>query len=452
MQLQVLVNAALNVFGFIIPAISGVLVVPVLLENLGASRVGVLALIMGMYGFTFLYDAGFSRAIALNVAECDSRGALPLAARPVARLFGMALALALTASFLLYQGSAFAVEHFARVPVTLRSDAAASVGWFALSLPILSVFSCFAAVLEGTRRFATLNFFRTLINTFSIIVPALWSFASQTLEAYFIIVFMVRLLGLMLLGFYLVRTLLPIKNDAVCMESISNRVPDDRSLAFAGWVSFSHFLSPFIVYLDRYALGFSFPASALPPYTVPQEAGMRALAIPGAAVGVVFPELAKHGVMSNYAKSLRFKINCLLLIFWGLPIFLMGIFLWDVLALWVDEDFATASLGYAKWLLLGVLANGFAHLPLINLLAARCARVVAVTHLIELPCYMSLLWLMISELGVLGAAIAWAVRIVFDTFVLTILSSKSCDDDASLILSGLGGAAAMILVYVVWVF
>lgn len=45
-------------------------------------------------------------------------------------------------------------------------------------------------------------------------------------------------------------------------------------------------------------------------------------------------------------------------------------------------------------------------------------------HLIELPCYLTVLYLLIRVLGIEGAAIAWSGRATFDALVLFVMARK----------------------------
>jgi O-antigen/teichoic acid export membrane protein len=69
-------------------------------------------------------------------------------------------------------------------------------------------------------------------------------------------------------------------------------------------------------------------------------------------------------------------------------------------------------------------------------------------HLIELPCYLLALWLLIRTLGIEGAAIAWSARAVFDALALFVMARKFLAADSAMALKTkmlLAAAAATLL-------
>jgi hypothetical protein len=52
------------------------------------------------------------------------------------------------------------------------------------------------------------------------------------------------------------------------------------------------------------------------------------------------------------------------------------------------------------------------------------ADLVAKIHLLELPCYAALLWLMVTRFGAEGAALAWTLRVFVDTVLLFVVSRR----------------------------
>ena len=67
---------------------------------------------------------------------------------------------------------------------------------------------------------------------------------------------------------------------------------------------------------------------------------------------------------------------------------------------------------------LGLLFNGIAHVPFAAIQAGGDARTTAFLHLFELAFYIPLLYICMKNFGILGAAIAWTVRVCFDLFAL----------------------------------
>ena len=107
-------------------------------------------------------------------------------------------------------------------------------------------------------------------------------------------------------------------------------------LRLGGWMTVSNLVSPLMVYLDRFFVGAAISMAAVTYYTTPYEVVTRALLLPRAVMGVLFPEfslvMAKDPAMvvtlfmrwRNYVFSLMF------------PFALIGVTLaHDILKFWL---------------------------------------------------------------------------------------------------------------------
>ena len=95
------------------------------------------------------------------------------------------------------------------------------------------------------------------------------------------------------------------------------------------------------------------------------------------------------------------------------------------LKIWLGADFAEHSTRLMQWLLVGFGFNALAQVTYVSLQSQSQTRVVAYLHLLELPLYGGLLWMLISTFGMLGAAIAWAIRSGLDWLALEYLLRRS---------------------------
>jgi hypothetical protein len=72
---------------------------------------------------------------------------------------------------------------------------------------------------------------------------------------------------------------------------------------------------------------------------------------------------------------------------------------------------------------IGILINCLAHVPFTLIQSAGAARLTAVAHFVQLPFFLAALWWLTSTFGTLGAAIAWLLRMVLDSFLMFALCS-----------------------------
>jgi hypothetical protein len=71
-----------------------------------------------------------------------------------------------------------------------------------------------------------------------------------------------------------------------------------------------------------------------------------------------------------------------------------------------------------------VLVNSMAHVPFAHLQSVGRPDVTAKFHLMELPVYVVMLFLLARSWGITGVAVAWLVRVMIDTFLLFWFSSR----------------------------
>jgi O-antigen/teichoic acid export membrane protein len=180
------------------------------------------------------------------------------------------------------------------------------------------------------------------------------------------------------------------------------------------------------MYLDRFAIGALLTMAALAFYVTPFEIVSRLAIIPGAVGGALLPAFASASMaapqrMDDYfGRGLRYVV---------LPVFpaamVVVLFAQEGLALWIGDDFAAASTRIAQILAVGIFANSLAMIPLILLYGVARADLVAKLHLIELPGYAVLLWLLVPVLGAEGAALAWTLRVLIDAVLLFSVSRRA---------------------------
>ena len=86
----------------------------------------------------------------------------------------------------------------------------------------------------------------------------------------------------------------------------------------------------------------------------------------------------------------------------------------EALTFWVGNNFASHSTKALQILALGVLFNALAQVPYGLIQSFGKPDLTAKLHLIELPFYLLLLWILTSHYGIVGAAIAWMIRSTMD--------------------------------------
>ena len=202
-------------------------------------------------------------------------------------------------------------------------------------------------------------------------------------------------------------------------------------------MSISNIVSPLMSYVDRFVLGFAVSAQAIAYYATPQELVLRIGIIPTAIAAVLFPlftSQAAGGIhdMKGHVRRYSLVILGLLLPF----TVLLAVLAHPILRLWISPSFADQASVPLQIMSVAALCSGLAQVPFTMLQGRSRANVTAKLHLVELPIYIALLYVLVVHYGVVGAACAWLIRIAADMVALYILCLRDLRRSARAIETG----------------
>ncbi|MEM0953555.1 MAG: oligosaccharide flippase family protein [Pseudomonadota bacterium] len=427
---RILQNAGYNVAGAVLPVLVGLIAVPVLLNNLGEARLGIFTLAMGLIGFAGLFDLGLGRALTQTVASALGNGvARTLIADLVLRTVLLTLLLGCCWAVLIWLCADAGLRALEIADVEVANETRTGLYWLAASIPLLLASSSIIGALEGLERFDLVNALRVPLGVLSFALPAAASWYKPSVAWAIAGLAIVRLLGAACWYMTLRRTLRP-----SLLRTGAERLQSNQLWRYSGWLSVSNVVGPLMAHADRFYLATLFPPALIAHYTVPLDTLFRATSVPLAAMNAAFPALAHSGNQGPLAGPISQRGGVLLLAVWTLPICIAGYVLGPLLSLWLGESFASQALPIANTILLGVLINGFAHIPFSLIQAFGHADVTAKLHLAELPIYAVLLVTLVSSFGILGAAIAWTIRVALDTLLLFVAAALRMRDGKSALL------------------
>ncbi|WP_246264327.1 oligosaccharide flippase family protein [Aromatoleum toluvorans] len=412
-------NAVWNIVGIVVPSVAGVLAVPMLLHGLGAARLGVFTLAIGLIGFSGIFDLGLGRALTQVVASEHGRGAASFElAALVRKALGMLLALGVFWATVFWFGVPLLVVKVFGFEQLLGEEAVDGLRWVAATLPFALVSTGLVGCLEGFQRFAVVNVVRLAFGTATFLVPGVTAVLTRRLDLTLASLAAVRIVAL-LPWLYLARAELDFGRERRAAEGAVGRL-----VSFGAWLSVSSVIGPLMVFADRFYLASILPPAVVALYTVPLDAVSRFGALPMGAVNAAFPELAKRsGARVQSAELVRGAVTAMTVLWF--PLVAIPMLLADeLLTVWLNASMASEGAGIARWLLLGVFLNGFAHIPYAMLQSAGRSDVTAKLHLLEFPVYALLLVAAVAQFGVLGAALAWCARIAIDTVLLFVAAAR----------------------------
>lgn len=410
-----------NLLGMGAPLLAGLLSIPVLVRGLGVERFGVLTLAWVITGYFSLFDLGLGRALTQLIATRVTERGTSVAPRVVWPALGLMLLLGLVGGLALAAVAPWLVTDVLRLSPALVAETRGSLFVLATSIPVVVVSAGYQGILSAFHEFGVLNAIRGPMGVLTFVGPALIMPFAPDLVSVTMVLVAVRLAACIAMAIACRRFVPPMRGAAPDGD-------DDRPgalFAFGAWMTVTNLVAPMMAYLDRFVVGSMLGASAVAYYATPYEVVTKALVIPAAIVGVLFPAFAASAA-SDRARLARLFVRgtkyIVLLLF--PPMLLAVAFAPEGLRLWLGAEFATNSAPVLQWLAIGVFLNCVSQLFLALVLGVGRPDVAAKLQLVEVGPYLLLLWWAIREFGIVGAAIAWTVRVTVDTALLFALSRR----------------------------
>lgn len=416
---RVAVNSLWSLAGQLLPLIVGVLTLPALIRAMGLERYGFLTLVWVLVGYASLFDFGIgralTRAVASALASTDDAVANRLAQVGCTYLltFGILVGLALAV------GTPWLAAHALGLPQDLQAEAQRALWILAASVPMVMLSSGYAGVLTAHQHFRSMSVLRAVLGIAGFIGPLLVATQINRLEYVVAFVLCMRIINNAALA-------------RACRRQCAfdfhlsrpDRATSNALFSLGGWITVSNLVSPLLTYLDRLLLGSLVPIRAVAFYATPFDLLSRSMILPYSIMGALFPSAAGLQRGSEEARVvLEASVRLLYALMW--PIMLAFMALAEPgLRAWLGNEFAANAAPVLQVLAAGVFLNALAQAPATLVQAAGHPRWMAKMHLIELPVFVFLLWLFTSKWGILGTALASALRNALDAAVVFVMAYR----------------------------
>lgn len=414
-------NSVFNLLGLGLPLVVALAAIPQLILALGTEQFGILTIIWAVVSYFGLFDLGLGRAVTQQVA-------LALASKDDDRLGRI---VGTSSGLMLGLGVLGGVMMLLAAPVLTRELTVAadprtvvrSFFWMALAMPAIVLTAGYRGILEAAGRFGLVNAIRLPMGIYTYAGPLMvvWSGRNSLVDIAAILC-VGRIVSCAVHGYY-ARRVLP---RGIAFYAIDRHLV--RPLfSLGGWISVSNVVSPLMSYIDRFLLGIAVSAQAITFYATPQELVLRIGIIPTAIAGVLFPVFAAQSIGRSEDRARRHLWQYSLVIFvLLLPLCaVLAVFAHAILATWISPAFADQASDPLRIMAIAALFSGMAQVPFTMLQGRSRADWTARLHLIELPLYVGLLYLLVKSYGVTGAAVAWLARIALDMAVLYYLCLRN---------------------------
>lgn len=413
----ILRNTVWNFLGTGLPLLLTLVTFPVLIHGIGIERFGMLTIAWVILGYFGLFDLGLGRATTRFLAEDLEHGRL-VEARALfwTSMFLNAL-LGVLGGLALGVLAPSLVDSVLKVSTVLRPETLGAFSLMAASVPLLTLTTAARGVLEARHSFGLLNTLQVPTSALTQLAPLLvlpfgddlvWLVGSLALS---------RLLGtIVFLAAALRQFEAPFAGPFFARKRLR------EMFSYGSWLTVTNVIGPLMVSADRFVIGSLSSMSAVAYYATPYEAITRLWLVPYSLTRTVFPIFAvdagtrqKTSVSHIYRNAVRYLALVLTPI-----VATTVIFAPELLRLWVGEQFVANSTLVLQILAVGVLANSLAQVPFTLIQGLGRPDITAKLHLLELPVYLFLLWYGVQHWGVVGAAIAWTIRVSVDGLLLAI--------------------------------
>lgn len=408
-------NILWNLSGFILPMIFALFCIPIFIKALGVEKFGILTIIWSITGYFNLFDMGMGRALTQKLSTClgnnDFRSISPIIWSAIAII----LVFGVLGGILLCGANFFLIPRFLKTSNELLAQTQHTIALIAFFFPMTILNIGLKGVFDSFQKFRFTSILNIFVSACNYILP-IFIFPFTKNIAYIILILIVG--RLVTLIFYFAKI-----SDMVegFFKGISLNIAHIKSLTnFGFWITVSNIIGPIMVYFDRFFIASMLSAGVVAYYTTPFEVAFRIFGIPCMLFSVLFPAFAQT-VTSDYETSQKLYKKSFWLIFAMMFTVIAIIFLFAkiALSLWISPEFAQHSYRITQILIVGVFLFSIT-LPSFNFMQAiGRSDISAIIHLIELPFYLIVLFVLIKYYGLIGAAMAWTLRGVLDYILYT---------------------------------
>ena len=398
-------NTVLNFIGQVVPLFVAVITIPFIIQGLGADRFGILSLAWIIIGYFSILNLGLGRATTKFVAEALGKDEMEKIPAIVWTSLASQLFLGILGGVILIILTPILVKQILNIPIDLIKETKTTFYLLSLSIPVVICSASLRGVLEAAQRFDLVNAIKIPSSCLNFLLPLIGVFLGFRLPG-IIILLLISRIGTMMAYLILCFHVYP-KIRKVFLINIQFFRP---LFSFGGWITICNILIPILVYLDRFFIGTVCPIAYVGYYSVCYDVLSRLGIFPGSFAMTLFPAFST-------LESNKYKLKCLyvcslkyMLLIMGPIILVLVIFAGDILHLWLGSNWASKTTLVFQILAVGIFLNALAQMPANLLDGIGRPDLRAKIFLSYVLPYVALLWFLIIKFGIIGAALAWALR------------------------------------------
>ena len=411
-------NTFFSISSKVIPILISLVCIPIIIKGLGEEKYGAFTIALVFIGYFNLFDLGLGRAVTKLISERIGKDK----DQEIANIFktGVTLTfiLGIIGGLVFYVISEPITIRYLKPPKEFVDEVLRGLTFLAIGIPFAIMINSYRGVLEALHEFKSITWVQIVLGAITYLgVIILMQF---TIDLAFLIAY---LSGVKIIHFLIYRA---ISNSKLKTDSLAQNFDKtyvNELFSFGGWITVSTIVSPLMTALDRLVVASKEGMENVAYYSTASEITQRVGVLPSALVSVLFPVFSRNQNFNDRQNSKIYKASFNLLLL-ASGIFGIGFICFgkDFLSVWIDESFAQESYFVLQIITVGALFNFLARIPFSFIQGVGRPDITAKFHIIELPIFLILLFVLTDRFGIVGAAFASSSRMILDFIFLHIYS------------------------------
>lgn len=403
-------NSLYSLLASILPIALSVITVPIYVGQIGNERYGALAVAWLLLGYFGQADFGMGRAITQRISSMQGSPRAQQADAVLSAMASMVL-FGLVGGVLVYLSASYYFADIFKVTPTVRAEILSAAWLLAACNPLVAFNGVLAGALMGQERFKVVSACNLFSSSALIVFPLLTAFLFGVDLRYLVLAALAsRALGTAVLAAWVWMVFLRGERARV------RRAELRRLFNFGSWIMITALVAPIMSYADRFIIGAVQDAVAVAAYSIAYQIASRTQVFPLAVVQSLFPRFAAEQAETALARCRDFAAF-IAQIFAPVVIGLICL-AGPLLELWLGRNLDQRSISIGQITLVGFWFNSVAHVPFAFIQARGDPRFTASLHVVELPLYLALLFVLGGAFGLAGISAAFTLRCLADCLLL----------------------------------
>jgi len=394
---------------------------PIVVHGLGDEAYGIISLVLVLVGYFSFLDLGMSQATVKFLSEHLAKGEEKETHQIVLTSIFTNLFLGILGGILIALFTSLFVEKVFKVSLALQNEAKLAFYIFAFGFPFVLIQGTLQAIPTAFQRFDIINIINGIaaaIQGLGAMILVLLGFGIREVVILYLVA---RVFSA---SFYLFILLKLLPN--IQLQPMWHKPTFLKLLSFGGWILVSALTGPLISNFDRIVIGSLLSVAAVTYYVVPYSLIGKISIFPASMSPVLFPAFSalsgtedRLEIQKLFVRSTKYII-----IIVGFITLIMIFFAEPFIRFWLGDIFAQKSTLVFQILAIGALFNCLAPIPSVFLQGYGRPDLPSKLYLALLPINIVLVFVLVKNMGIEGAAISFTLRAGIETLIFFLLSLR----------------------------